>query len=96
MATYQHEVTLRVEHAGAKSLVPVAEDDDVEADRLRYGQKKGQHPDGHDLKDGQQRDAHPLNPAPGCYSPVPVKGRDPVRTSHRLASQRSTYQSIKV
>lgn len=72
-------------------MVPVAEMDNVEADRLRYGQEEGQHPDGQDLKDGQQRDAHSLNPAPGRHGPVPVEGGDPVRTSHRLAGQRSTY-----
>lgn len=72
MTAYQHEVTLGVKHAGADGFVPVVEADHVEADRLRYGQEERQHPDRHDLKDGQQRDAHSLNSAPGCHGSVPA------------------------
>lgn len=79
MTAYLHEVALGVKHAGAYGLVPVVEADHVEADSLRYSQEECQHPNRHDLNDCQQRDAHSLNSAPGCHSPVPVKDRHSLR-----------------
>lgn len=70
-AAYQHEVTLGVQHAGAYGLVLVVEGDDVKSDGLRHGQDDRQDPNGGDLHHGQQRDAHPLNPAPGRHGSVP-------------------------
>lgn len=72
--TYLHHLyALGVEHAGAKRLVPVFELDNVEGDGLGHGEDEGQHPYEHDLKDGQQGDAHPLDSAPGGHGPVPVE-----------------------
>lgn len=85
--THLHRRTFGVEHAGAKRLVPVVEADDVEADGLGHGEHEGQHPYGQDLKDGQQRDAHPLDSAPRGHRPVPVKD------GHVVRGQRSTHSS---
>lgn len=79
MTAYLHEVVLGVKHAGAYGLVPVVEADHVKANSLRYCQEKWQHPNRHNLKDCQQRDAHSLNSAPGCHSPEPVKERHSVQ-----------------
>lgn len=75
MTAYPHEVILGVKHAGAYWLVPVVEADYVKAYSLRYSQEKWQQPNRHNLNDCQQGDAHSLNSAPRCHSPVPVKGR---------------------
>lgn len=75
MTAYQHEAILGVKHAGAEGFVPVVEADHVETDGLRYRQEERQHPDRQDLNDGQRRDAHSLNSAPGCHGSVPARGR---------------------
>lgn len=64
-------MTLGVQHAGAYGLVLVVEGDDVKSDGLRHGEDDRQHPNGGDLHHSQQRDAHPLNSAPGRHGSVP-------------------------
>lgn len=83
MTTHFHEVSFGVKHAGAYGLVPVAEGDHVEDDRLGYGQDERHQPNGHDLDDGEQGDAHPLHPAPGRHGPVPVAQEDERRSTSR-------------
>ena len=74
MMAYLHEVILGVEHAGAYGfVVPVGEGDHVETDGLGDCQEERQQPNGHDLYDGEQRDAHALNSAPGGHGSVPER-----------------------
>lgn len=70
---YLHEVSLWVEHAGAKGDVGVVERDNVKNNSLGHCQYARQHPYYYDLDEGEERDAHPLHSAPGRHSPVPVK-----------------------
>lgn len=70
---YLHELRLWVEHAGAHGGVGVVEADHVKNDGFRNRQDEGENPNGHDLHDGEQRDADSLHSAPRCYSPVPVQ-----------------------
>lgn len=69
---YPHEVILWVKHASVHGGVVVVEGDHVKTDSLRYCQDQRQYPNGHNLDDGEERDAHSLHSAPGCHCPVPV------------------------
>lgn len=69
---YIHEIALWIKHASAQGGVAEVEGDHVETNGLRHGQDERQHPNGHDLDDGEERDAHSLHSAPGCYGSVPV------------------------
>lgn len=76
VTAHLHEGTLGTKHASAYGFVAIVEGDHVETDGLRHSQDEWKHPDGHDLNDGDQRDAHALHSAPRRHSPVSETQQD--------------------